>query len=363
LVSDLDIPDVVLFPNRYNAKTVKFYAGLELKVVQLGTVLMSYFVRYGLISNAAKFATPIWKIYNKIFLAFGSDVGGMVVNMSGKGNTQNQIPKGLSISWSLAALSKHGPQIPCAPAIIIAKKMAEFHMKNNNNTGSSTNFLYEPGARPCMGFFSLAEFKDNMKDFDIYYFVEDSSKKHDEDNLYRISMGKEYFDKLGESVKQFHSTMTEAEAHGTCRIIRGESHIAKLVATILRFPNNSEADVYLKVVTETKGGKFIQKWMRNFGGQPLNTRQYFQDGLLMENYGPFVVGMRIKPTPGGFIHEPVQTWLGPIPLPKILSPYAHGITIATEKGWTFDVRIGIPFIGDIMGYKGEITDIKINHSE
>ena len=55
--------------------------------------------------------------------------------------------------WIIAR-SGHGPFIPCIPVILIARHMA-------------AGRRYEPGARPCLGIISLAEYRAEFAHFDI----------------------------------------------------------------------------------------------------------------------------------------------------------------------------------------------------
>ena len=55
------------------------------------------------------------------------------------------------VRWSLFAADGYGPYIPCAPSVLIAYKLL---------TQSQDSSLV-PGARPCIGFFSLKETETN----------------------------------------------------------------------------------------------------------------------------------------------------------------------------------------------------------
>ncbi len=63
-------------------------------------------------------------------------------------------------TWFIVARDSDGPQIPCVPAIILARKLA---------TGGSL----AAGAEPCVGMVTLGEYLDELKPFNIrtYDFV------------------------------------------------------------------------------------------------------------------------------------------------------------------------------------------------
>jgi hypothetical protein len=64
-----------------------------------------------------------------------------------------------SVTWNLTARRNHGPEIPCAPALILARKLA-------------AGALAIRGAFPCLGLFSLQDFRTEVSDLDIEWVVE-----------------------------------------------------------------------------------------------------------------------------------------------------------------------------------------------
>lgn len=158
-LANCDIPDLSLFPQHYpTLKTIRFYAGLELPVLHLAMWGMSWLARIGIISNWARFASPITHL-SRWFEYFGSDVGGMFMKLTGRDHTR----KPLTIVWNLVAEQGDGPMIPTIPAVILAKKLA-------------SNQLSVTGAMPCISFFTLKDFFDEVKDLAIYQTMEKYSQ-------------------------------------------------------------------------------------------------------------------------------------------------------------------------------------------
>lgn len=145
-----DIPDLELFPQRYpDVQTVAFRAGLELPLLHLGTWCLSWLTRAGLIDNWSAYAA-ILKRMSEWFEPLGSTRGGMHVELQGLDHAGNPLRR----CWYLLADSGDGPQIPCTAAVLMAKKLAR-------------NELDATGAGPCMGFFTLQEFMQEMEGFDV----------------------------------------------------------------------------------------------------------------------------------------------------------------------------------------------------
>ena len=156
-LANIDIPDLELFPARYQVlQTVKFQAGLELSTLHLGMVFMAMLARIKLIKDWSVFSGPIFKC-SELFETFGTDIGGMQINLQGKG--LNNKPK--KVKWTLCAENGVGPYIPTIAAIIMAKKLIKGE-------------LSERGAMPCLGMFSLQEFDNEVSQLNIYHTTEET---------------------------------------------------------------------------------------------------------------------------------------------------------------------------------------------
>ena len=149
-VAMCDVPDLELFPVRYSGvRSVVFRAGLELKRLHFGTLLAAWLVRLGLIRNLARYAPSLRRI-SEWFLQSGSDVGGMVVELSGR----DVCDQPLRLRWSLTAAAGDGPQVPATPAVVLARKLADGELQVR-------------GAMPCMGLFTLDEALAGLDGFAI----------------------------------------------------------------------------------------------------------------------------------------------------------------------------------------------------
>ncbi|MCW9015585.1 MAG: saccharopine dehydrogenase, partial [Kangiellaceae bacterium] len=74
------------------------------------------------------------------FKGWGSDCGGMFVELTGK----SDILKDKQITWQLVAEDGVGPNVPTIAAELVVNKIANGELK--------------PGAYPCTGLFTLEEF-------------------------------------------------------------------------------------------------------------------------------------------------------------------------------------------------------------
>lgn len=152
-MSNCDIPDLDLFAERYPyLHTIRFYAGLELSILHLGLWLLSWLVRYRLISSLVPCAALFRRI-SLFFYSLGSADGGMHMKLTGLDKGGNDLQK----SWYLIASGGDGPYVPTLPAVILAQKLA----RGGLNTG----------AYPAVGLITRDEILQATHDLDIREFI------------------------------------------------------------------------------------------------------------------------------------------------------------------------------------------------
>jgi hypothetical protein len=145
-----DTPDLDLLPRRYpGLRRVGVFASLEVGAFHLGLWGLSWLVRGGLVRRPERLAVPMLGI-KRALRFLGSDVGGMLVTLEGKGRD------GASrrIDWHLIARRGHGPYVPAMASVILAKRLL-------------AGTLAQRGAMPCIGLFTLVEFLCEVADLDI----------------------------------------------------------------------------------------------------------------------------------------------------------------------------------------------------
>ncbi len=145
-----DVPDLDLFPGRYpGLKDVRVYAALEVGAFHLGLWGLSWLARAGLLRRPERLARPLLAVKRRLgFL--GSDRGGMAVVLEGR-DAEGRAKR---LAWHLVAGSGHGPYIPAAPSVVVARKLL-------------SGALAVRGAMPCLGFFTLDELLAEIADLDI----------------------------------------------------------------------------------------------------------------------------------------------------------------------------------------------------
>jgi uncharacterized protein YbjT (DUF2867 family) len=137
-----DVPDLELLPRLYpEAHTVEFRAALELGTQQGALWLAAFMRRSGVRLPLERWSGVLDWVASGMN-ALGGHLAGMLVSVSGKRADGSRA----RAEWHLTADALHGPEIPCMPAILLARKLA--------NGG-----IAQRGAFPCIGFLSLPEFE------------------------------------------------------------------------------------------------------------------------------------------------------------------------------------------------------------
>lgn len=150
LFGHCDIPDLELFPERYpELRELRFVAGHEVKLLHIGTWLLSWVVRLGIVRSLSPYAERLLRL-SFLFDPFGSNKSGF--HMFLKGTDKRGEP--IEIRIFMIARQVHGPNIPCVPAILLAKRIA---------AGEEI----APGARPCLDLVSLDEMMEAISHLDI----------------------------------------------------------------------------------------------------------------------------------------------------------------------------------------------------
>ncbi len=158
LAGACDVPDLGLLPDYVpGLKTATFHAALEAKWEQLALWSMGWLTRSRLVRDWSKFVPTFRRVSDKL-IGLGSDVGGMHIRLSGVA------PDGAQqvLVWNITARQNHGPEIPCSPALILARKFAADEISLR-------------GAHPCLGMFNLSDFDQEVANLDISWSINEAT--------------------------------------------------------------------------------------------------------------------------------------------------------------------------------------------
>jgi hypothetical protein len=267
-----------------------------------------------------------WLAY--LFLAFGTDRGGMRVAVVGRrGRTVNRR------EWRLIAGAGDGPYIPAVAARALIRRME----------------AVPPGARPCLAEATLAEIEAAMSDLSVTTASGDTPYP----TLFQSALADRWA-ALPPEVQALHSVQDVESFSGTARVTRGTSIIARFAAWFFGFP--PAAGNVPVTVTKTRTGSG-EIWERNFDGRvfrsyctPASEPYRYRERFWLFNYEQDL------PVEGACMRLPVRRgWFLGVPLPQILLPGSDSREYASDGAFHFDVALSAPLGGGlIVRYRGQL---------
>jgi hypothetical protein len=174
--------------------------------------------------------------------------------------------------------------------------------------------------------------------------------------LYPRLLGSSWL-QLAEPVRFAHTSESTVRARGHLRITHGRSHLARLLARLLRFPRASDAAETRLVVTSDADG---EHWRRTFGDRHLDTRQY-QAGAaeLGERFGVLEFRFRLEVTGGSLLFRQLEAALvwGTVRL-RLPAAWAPIVDAREDAAGAHRIRVHVrvvlPPLGPVLTYDGTI---------
>ncbi|MES0882512.1 DUF4166 domain-containing protein [Roseibium sp. SCP14] len=327
--SFIGAPDLTLFPKHYGARTVLFRAGLELSILHLGLWLLAWPVRLRMVRSLEP-ASRLLRTIAGWLEPFGTDRGGMEVRVAGLDKSSRPVSR----SWALIAEAGDGPHIPAVAATILCKRLLTQSV--------------QPGARACLGEFSLNEIEDATR----HLSVTTDRQEELSPTLFQQALGLD-FRALPAAIQSLHTVFDRRTWTGRAKVTRGRSSLSLLLCRTFGFPAESD-ETPLTVTIERRGNKEI--WRRCFGAKAFQSVMSLRDndgvGHIRERFGFMSFDINLLVDDEG-LHFPVSrgTLFG-TPLPKWLLPVSEATETSANGIFNFDVKISLPGIGMLVHYQG-----------
>lgn len=326
-------PDLRLFPDHFNARSVLFRAGLDLKLMHAGLWLLSLPVRFKLIKSLSPLA-PVLKRAADVLEPFGSDVGGMVVLVCGEcrtGRYENRV-------WTLIVRDGDGPNIPTVPAQIMCEKLLD----------GAVN----AGARPCMEAFSMQEAETALGKLKTTTSVNSTSAEL----VFETAMGRE-FKKLPDMIGDLHTVLDVRRWSGRARIRRGDGFLSRIAGWLAAFPPPGD-DV--EVTVEMRRTRHGETWARTFGANTfrshLSAKKTDVENTLYERFGWLKFKIELCIEDNKLRYPVLGGRLLFVPLPRFLLPKSDTCEYVDDEGRAcFDVKISLPIAGPVVSYNGWLS--------
>lgn len=329
-ISPIGAPDLALFPRRYGASTIRFFAGLELKLMHGGLFLLGALVSSGMLKSLVSW-TGALRLSANLLRPFGTDRGGMWVSVTGQTATGEHRNR----TWTLIAEAGDGPEIPALPGRILIPKLLAGQI--------------DPGARPCLGEFSLDEAERSLSTLHA------TTGRLDTELIpvFRQALGAR-FQKLPSALQKLHTVTNDHVWEGEADIRRGRGVLSQIANLLAGFPPTGQA---VPVRVTMKRDRDGETWTRQFGKHQFSShlRRAARDpaGTVRERFGLLDFSIPLATHEDQLLFPVAKGRFLGIPLPRFLLPVSHTReTVLPDGSCEFDVTVKLPVAGLLAHYKG-----------
>jgi Domain of unknown function (DUF4166) len=171
-------------------------------------------------------------------------------------------------------------------------------------------------------------------------------------SLYQRLLGTA-FDSLDPILKRIHDDRHVKKYSGHCDIDSDRTFLPRLIAKVAGLPSRG-TDVNVKVTMDCKDG--AEKWAREFGAHPMQSRLDFHQGKLRERLGLVVFTFDLAASPNRIDWHVVSARLWPLPIPITWLIECSASEEIIEGRYTFHVKAHVRGIGMIVHYKGWLVE-------
>jgi len=145
---------------------------------------------------------------------------------------------------------------------------------------------------------------------------------------------------LPEIVRHVHGGRATIRLSGHLAIQGDSSRLARFLARLVRLPRSGQqVPTVLQVAPYSSG----ETWMRRFGDDRLVTRQWEEDGLLVERIGLVRLVFSVAVSDGALVFRQVAAGFGFgrfwLPLPRVLAPVVRARVWAADEGLGLRVEV------------------------
>jgi hypothetical protein len=334
----VDVPDLQALGELWpQAEEIWMGAAPVPGVLHRGLSFFSWCVRLHLMPSLSKLAPIIAWTTNHI--RWGEDRGGMFLQLGGLDKSGQKI----TLQWHLLAEGRDGPLIPSmAIAALVIRALA--------------GELPAPGARPATAEIELHHYEPLFKTRSLYTCIR-AALPASNLPLYQQVLESAWND-LPEPIRVLHLTKLPCEFSGLCNVIRGESFIAKAIASLIGFPLTGIDQPISVSFTETNksNGRFTQRWTRTIAARKFHSNMFMGAGrwhrLLCERFGPATFALALTTDANG-VQLVLRAWsLFGIPMPMLLAPQVNANETGKDRKFNFHIELSHPWIGLIIQYQG-----------
>jgi Domain of unknown function (DUF4166) len=170
-------------------------------------------------------------------------------------------------------------------------------------------------------------------------------------SIYQRLLGAD-FERLGPILQEVHGAVPNLRAHGRVTVTHGGGRLVRLLNRLMHVPPPGvNVDLRLQVARTHDR----EHWVRDFGGKPLVTEQWAQNGFFIEAVGPIHMAMRLRVQGSMLCFDPVRTTCWGIPVPGWLRVKVRAEVHERGEGWHILVETNSGLLGLMFRYEGLIA--------
>jgi hypothetical protein len=329
----VDVPDLKLLPELWpGLESLWMGAGPVPEILHRMLNGLAWLVRLRVLPSLLPFSFLIHQVSNRI--RWGEHRGGMFVAITG---SRGGSP--VTRSWHLIAEGDDGPLIPSMACQAIIERCLATRRP-------------AAGARAAAADLELEDYEALFARRTIYTGTRTSDPAAAARPLYQRILG-DAWHALPVPLRAMHRCTSPQVAAGQADIARGRNPLARLVASVIRFP---AAGRKVPVQVAFTPGADGESWTRTFAGRSFTSFQSAGRGasahLLRERFGPLTFDLALL-VEGAKLRLVVRRWsLWGVPLPLILAPGGDSYETVIDDRFHFHVEIRHRLIGLIVSYRG-----------
>ncbi len=331
-----ETPDLDVLVDDFRPRvSAKFYAGLELGLMHHGLRIAGALRRWKLLPRLDRL-TGLFLQLSRPLGIFGSDTGGMVVEVGGADAAG--VP--VCATSRIVAKSGHGPIIPSLAAVALLKRLA-------------LGKLVFRGAGHAGKHVEIDEIMALVQDLDIQMERDVSVLPK---ALFRTVLGEAIFAKMPKTTQVLHRGVPAVLASGFADIAPADNVVGRFISWLFRFPRPGKNIPLDVLIEQTADG---ERWERRYPDRAMKSvmsNAIADDQTLEERFGPISFRMKISARSDGLDMQMMSARMGFLPLPNFMVPRVVATERVDDLGQhLFDVSISLAVIGRIVHYKGWLS--------
>jgi hypothetical protein len=169
-------------------------------------------------------------------------------------------------------------------------------------------------------------------------------------SIYQQLLGSE-FENLGPILRLVHGSDSLVKARGQVSVVYGKGGIVRLLNRLMKVPPaHPSVDLRLEIQRNAER----ETWIRDFGGKPIVTEQWAENGLFIEAVGGVKMAMRLRVADGTLHFDPVHTKALGMKVPKWMQIAVAAHVQERDGGWEIFVETRSAILGLLFQYSGFI---------